>query len=843
MVPMDTNILGILSWSAFKEALLSRFGSTEFEDPFGDRTKLRQTGSLRDYQSAFENSSNHTPVISQPLLVSCFISGLKDDIRLDVKSRRPFTLVAHRLGYIPEMGAELQVMVANGEKLKSHGLCKDLHFSIQQHTFTTDVYLLHFGGCDMVLGAQWLRTLSPILWDFENLWMRFQDSNSDITLQGETSPMAAITEASTVLKSLREGAPCAFLHMLFATETTEKQALPSDLLNVLHHFDDVFGTPSELPPRRSHDHQIPLLPGSQPTNVRPYRYLHFQKSEIEKVVTELLQTDSAFRALKDAMCSTTLNHSTLSVMPQILALTLSSSWKPPSTTGYAVGILMGNKLHLNPVHAVVQLRPSMEHLKSGGLKKKKSGTQEAEAIVKSEVINEKASVGPSKKQGKLAGISNEQNADDAESWVPLEYHGIYSDFSSRYREKMAAQESSPIQFSMSPYDYVDSLCPGTCTDSKRAKGPSRSFSYQLVSFSAVSNFVWLRFLLSLPLEERFKMWLCEGPQVHRFNALKHLAPDDSNEDVLGVLRQLAHLVQGLWVPKSSLLCQGVQALARDYVLFLFSKNPVINYIQLDGTKLPKEHLYRVLNLLAVERPSFKNWKFKEPTDVLFIKLHPDILREQERVWESHGKQITDAINGAGKSGPGMRNSVKPSMTNRPGPSVKPDQGAKRDVNGSGTMIMSDETQEVLRKALLKLFHTQKVCSFQLIRQSLRDMAVAKSNFPSADARAFVAAAHGVNTPQEDLQAVISEVAINVHGVYVSKSSSEHPEYDPFRKVVINLFCAKEPKAKLRKADIVEAAKIALKRNVPTNEYKKVLSELCVLNGGAWVLKSGDGNPK
>lgn len=42
-----------------------------------------------------------------------------------------------------------------------------------------------------------------------------------------------------------------------------------------------------------------------------------------------------------------------------------------------------------------------------------------------------------------------------------------------------------------------------------------------------------------------------------------------------------------------------------------------------------------------------------------------------------------------------------------------------------------------------------------------------------------------------------------------------------RKVVIDLFCAKEPNAKLRKADIIEAAKIVLNREVGNIEYQKV----------------------
>ena len=42
-----------------------------------------------------------------------------------------------------------------------------------------------------------------------------------------------------------------------------------------------------------------------------------------------------------------------------------------------------------------------------------------------------------------------------------------------------------------------------------------------------------------------------------------------------------------------------------------------------------------------------------------------------------------------------------------------------------------------------------------------------------------------------------------------------------RKVVIDLFCGKEPNAKLKRADIMEAAKIALKKEITTHEYNKV----------------------
>ncbi|KAL7231973.1 hypothetical protein ACSBR2_010067 [Camellia fascicularis] len=508
--------------------------------------------------------------------------------------------------------------------------------------------------------------------------------------------------------------------------------------------------------------------------------------------------------------------------------TLSSSMRPTSATGYAVGVLMGNKLHINPIRAVVQLRPSMEHLKSGGSKKKNSGTSNADVTIKSEDLKDEKSAGPSKKQNKLPATSNEHNNDLGEGWVALKYHSSKSDFSVRYLEKMAVDEGSPIHFSMSPYDYVSSLCPGAFNGNIKPKGPPK------------------RFLLSLPLEERFKTWLREGPPANRFNTIKHLAPTDSIEDVLGVLQKLAHLVQGLWVPKTALFegNHGVEGLARDYILLLFSKNPAISYEQINVARSLGKAIKGVLNVLAIERPSLKDWKFKELPDTSFMKLHPNIVKEQEQAWGRVEKSITESIFGSRKGPIGLKNSAKPDMANRPGTSKNPSKVTARSSNGAVSRTpMSIETREALPKALQKLFQTHKVCSFQQICQRLREMALSESTRPKGVPKDAIAAAKGFDTPQEELLEIIGQVATNIHGVYVSKSSSDHPQYDPLRKVVIDLLIAEGPNAKLKKASIVEAAKMQLNRDITPNEYQKVLNELCISQGSAWVLKRGDGNPK
>lgn len=38
----------------------------------------------------------------------------------------------------------------------------------------TEVFILPINGCEILLGARWLRTLGDILWNFEAMTMRFK---------------------------------------------------------------------------------------------------------------------------------------------------------------------------------------------------------------------------------------------------------------------------------------------------------------------------------------------------------------------------------------------------------------------------------------------------------------------------------------------------------------------------------------------------------------------------------------------------------------------------------------------------------------------------------------------
>jgi hypothetical protein len=66
-------------------------------------------------------------------------------------------------------------------------------------------------------------------------------------------------------------------------------SVPLVIQGVIQEYTNLFQDPDGLPPSRPFDHQIPLIPRTQPVNVRPYRYGPHQKTEIEKQVTKMLQ--------------------------------------------------------------------------------------------------------------------------------------------------------------------------------------------------------------------------------------------------------------------------------------------------------------------------------------------------------------------------------------------------------------------------------------------------------------------------------------------------------------------------------------------------------------------------
>lgn len=66
----------------------------------------------------------------------------------------------------------------------TNGYCEAAKLILQGSKITPTLYVLTLGGCDIVLGVDWLSVLSPILWDFIKNSMKFLWEKKELILKG-----------------------------------------------------------------------------------------------------------------------------------------------------------------------------------------------------------------------------------------------------------------------------------------------------------------------------------------------------------------------------------------------------------------------------------------------------------------------------------------------------------------------------------------------------------------------------------------------------------------------------------------------------------------------------------
>ncbi|KAF5468680.1 hypothetical protein F2P56_012817 [Juglans regia] len=187
----DASESGIFhSWEEFIQAVQVRFGSSAYDDPMKALTRLKQVHSVTAYKTEFELLSNRIKGIFERNKLSCFLSGLKDEIRLPIRMLNPSSLN------------------------DAFGLAK-----IQEQ----------------------------YVWSAKKSW------------RGSSSDSQQLNVGASVFGNPKK-------------------------------FGNVFDEPTTLPPHRDRDHQINLKKDTVPVSVRPNRYPYFQKTEIEKIVSELLKS-------------------------------------------------------------------------------------------------------------------------------------------------------------------------------------------------------------------------------------------------------------------------------------------------------------------------------------------------------------------------------------------------------------------------------------------------------------------------------------------------------------------------------------------------------------------------
>eukprot|EP00253_Pinus_taeda_P017878 PITA_17878 len=181
--------------------------------------------------------------------------------------------------------------IRDGGTMKCEGCYENVKLQMGDYQLKTHMFAIHMGGCDIILGVEWLCTLGLIKMDFQELYMNFKQNNSTHTLRGLQAGAPSIISLHRMEKLLKKGHH-GVIAQFNAIQAVETKSLPihPKMQQILNNHLAVFDMPHELPPSRGeHDHSITLVSGAQPPNMRPYRYPFTQKNEIEKIIKELLE--------------------------------------------------------------------------------------------------------------------------------------------------------------------------------------------------------------------------------------------------------------------------------------------------------------------------------------------------------------------------------------------------------------------------------------------------------------------------------------------------------------------------------------------------------------------------
>ncbi|XP_019177711.1 PREDICTED: uncharacterized protein LOC109172915 [Ipomoea nil] len=182
--------------------------------------------------------------------------------------------VLDQRGIITERAENLKVTVANGETMMCDSVCKGLEWQVQKEQFKKDLRVLKLGGCDIVLGMDWIDTYAPIQLHTRPPGISFHKEGKRILLKGLTKKIV-LQQASK--KEIR-----------IWKKEEGREPLHTELTTILQEYKEIFEEPKSIPPSRPLDHEIPLIPGAKPVHFKPYRYSYLQKNAIEKMVDEML---------------------------------------------------------------------------------------------------------------------------------------------------------------------------------------------------------------------------------------------------------------------------------------------------------------------------------------------------------------------------------------------------------------------------------------------------------------------------------------------------------------------------------------------------------------------------
>jgi hypothetical protein len=228
----------------------------------------------------------------QTIKIKAYIKKKKVIVLIDSSSAHNFIhyKLAKALNFFVYPAPEFQVMIADGGTINCSGKFNKINLTMGEYVMNIPMITIPMGGVDVVLGIQWLQSLGTISFNFQELFIKFSLEGKEIELRGIIGKPNNVISSNGITKLLKKGHQGVIAQLFSLDVQTSKTSIPLDIQWIIDNHSKVFeDIPKGLPPTRNHDHEIHLIPGSVPPNIRPYIYPYAQKSEIEHMVEEMLE--------------------------------------------------------------------------------------------------------------------------------------------------------------------------------------------------------------------------------------------------------------------------------------------------------------------------------------------------------------------------------------------------------------------------------------------------------------------------------------------------------------------------------------------------------------------------
>jgi hypothetical protein len=170
------------------------------------------------------------------------------------------TSLATQLSSVQPLDKPVTIQVAGGGLLSCEAFHPQALWFIDDIAFQSDLHILPLAAYDIILGMDWLESFSPMKVHWKQKWLELPYGSQTIRLQGVIPefPEEVLVQLCIISP---DGA-----------HSIEVVLLPAEVQMLLDQFSVLFEETDSLPPSRACDHEIPLIPGAKPVNIKPYLY-------------------------------------------------------------------------------------------------------------------------------------------------------------------------------------------------------------------------------------------------------------------------------------------------------------------------------------------------------------------------------------------------------------------------------------------------------------------------------------------------------------------------------------------------------------------------------------------